>query len=196
MSTKQSSPLKPSVDTELPSLPKIERLSPLQFPTFQQLVEEDRASQQVASSPTPKKLNDLFDGMLGDLTPLLTDYQDHPEKYGAETHDLLEQLTHGSKSLEQLSTMERTLLNRATFDFFQAVPKKPEVPTAPAVEEKDDVLDELEKTAEAELDGDTDMLRDDEANEFAGIADAKKPEAPIPGVDVPTTELPAYWWLR
>lgn len=176
MSTKQSSQHTPSETMAPLSLPAIEPPSPPQFPTFQQLVELDRESLQRTLAAPPRRLNDLFDGILGDLAPLLADYQTNPEKYGEETHELLEQLTHGSKLLEQLSANERVLLNRATFDFYQAVPPKKPVPLVKQAEAKDPA-DELEG---AESEG----------------ADAEKPEAPVPGVDVPVTELPAYWWLQ
>lgn len=175
MSTRQSSPLTPSETTELLSLPVIAPPSPPQFPTFQQLVELERES-QLSTPATTKKLNDLFDGMLGDLAPLLADYQVHPEKYGEETHVLLEQLTLGSKSLEQLTETERRLLNLATFDFYQAVPPKKPEPVVKQTKE-DDPADELE----------TDELED---------VDAEKPEAHDLGAGVPVTELPAYWWLQ
>lgn len=178
MSTKKSSQLTPSEITALPSLPVIEPPSPPLFPTFQQLVDQERES-LLTTPGRPKKLNDLFDGMLGDLAPLLADFQEHPEKYGEEVHELLGQLTLGSKSLEQLSESERRLLNLATFDFYQAVPKKAPEP--------------LVKEAEAELDGDIDEASDEEAR---AKTDAEKTEAPIPGVDVPETELPPYWWLN
>jgi hypothetical protein len=178
MNTKQKWPPASSEITALPSLPEIAPLSPPTFPTFQQLVEADRES---LSAPAPTRvLNDLFDGILGTLEPLLADFQEHPEKYSQETHELLGQLTHGSKSLEQLTAHERRLLNLATLDFYSATPpKKPEpiVKQAEAEPEEDEATDEL----------------DEEAEERRASKD--KGRGPIPGVDVPVTELPAYWWL-
>ncbi len=184
MSTKKSSLPKPFEGMEALSLPKIEPLSPLRFPTFQELVEADLATSRSPTSATPsKKLNDLFDGTLGTLDPLLADYQTTPEKYGVETHALLEQLIHGTKSLEQLSTTERRLLNLATLDFHSAYKPKPEQPRLPP-----------HQLAEEEADADTEDREYEE--EKTAHADTKKPEAPVPGVDVPATELPAYWWLQ
>lgn len=181
MSTKPKWPHEPSETTALPSLPKIEPLSPPTFPTFQQLVEADRVSLQSTSS-VPKKLNDLFDGILGTLEPLLADFQESPEKYGEETHELLGQLTLGSKSLEQLSPNERRLLNLATFDFYQAPKPKPPEP--------------LVKEAEAEDEEDEDPIDElDEEAEERRAAKNDKGRGPTPGLDVPVTELPAYWWL-
>ncbi len=175
---KKNSQDRPSESTEAFSLPEIEPLQPLRFPTFQQLVEEDRAAQ--SKTPAARPLNDLFSGMLGTLEPLLADYLAHPEKYGRETHDLLEQLTHGSKSLEQLTPSERRLLNLATYDFFQAVPQKKEPPLV-----KEAAPTDPEETAE-----ETEVEDDSGAEGDAGGS------GPVPGVDVPVTELPAYWWLR
>lgn len=175
MNTKPKWPREQSEITELPSLPAIEPLSPPAFPTFQQLVEADRVSPPAVSS---KKLNDLFDGILGTLDPLLTDYQASPEKYGEETHELLEQLTLGSKSLEQLSTNERRLLNLATFDFYQT-PK----PAPPLVKEAVAKVVDEEPTEDF-----------DEEAELRESAH-EKGRGPVPGLDVPVTELPAYWWL-
>lgn len=180
MNTKKSSPHAPSETMELRSLPAIEPLSPPQFPTFQQLVEASTESQPVTGSS--RKLNDLFDGMLGTLAPLLADYQETPEKYGEETRPLLERLTHGMTSLEQLSTTERMLLNRATFDYYQAPPPKVEPPKLQLSDEKT----ELEKLAEFEEEFE---VEDDVTTETKG-------PGPVPGVDVPVTELPAYWWLN
>ncbi len=180
MSTKKSSPHALSETMELRSLPAIEPPSPPQFPTFQQLVEAATESQPATGSS--RKLNDLFDGMLGTLDPLLADYRETPEKYGEETHALLEQLTHGMTSLERLSTTERMLLNRATFDYYQSVPPKIEAPKPQPTESES----ELEKLAEYEEEVE---VTDDAPSETKG-------PGPVPGVDVPVTELPAYWWLN
>lgn len=183
MNTKLSSPPKPFETMELLSLPKLEPPSPLRFPTFQEIVESELANLSPTLPTPPTKTNDLFGGMLGTLDPLLADYQATPEKYDVATHALLEQLIHGIKSLEQLSTTERALLNIATLDFFSAVKPKAEPPRllpAESVEEEADPGGEEEQP---------------EYEKYAHT-DAKKPEAPVPGVDVPMTELPAYWWLQ
>lgn len=175
MTTKPPSPSKPSSEFLREYLPELEAPSFPKFPTFAELVE---AEQKSPPTTAPKKLNDLFDGILGDLTPLLSDYARCPEKYGEETHPLLEQLTSGSKSLEQLSENERRILNLATFDFYQVDPPKKEAARPPLVKESS-AKDGLELEEE---------LRDEEP-ETQG-------PGPRPGIDVPETELPAYWWLR
>ena len=177
MNTKPKWPQEQSEITGLPFLPALEPPSPPAFPTFQQLAEADRASPPPTSSV--KKLNDLFDGILGTLDPLLADFQASPEKYGEETHELLGQLILGTKSLEQLSPNERRLLNLATFDYYQTPKPKPSATLVKeaAGNEDEELTDEF----------------DEEAEERA--AENEKGRGPIPGVDVPVTELPAYWWL-
>jgi len=165
MNTKPSSEELPSSIVNLPSLKPLEALTPPKFQTFDELVEEDRKEQL---HPQTRKEMDLFDGILGDPTLLVSDYQRHPEKYGAETHGLLEQLMQGSKSIERLTTHERRLLNLATFDYYQAVPPKKEVPKPTKTPDR----------------------------RAAKQREAPKKEKPRPGVDVPVTELPAYWWLQ
>lgn len=168
MTTKRSLPKTPSESTELTSLPKIEPPSPLKFPTFAELVELE---QNQPPTTGRRKMNDLFDGVLGDVTLLLADFQDHPEKYGKETHGLLEQLMSGSTSIEQLSASERRLLNLATFDYYQAVPRKQ--PDHPARAAATPQLTRRQRRIKQK---------------------AERPR-PRPGIDVPVTELPAYWWM-
>ena len=182
MNTKRSSQQKWPTGMEPLSLPVIAPPSPLRFPTFQELVEADANPSPTSGTPKPK-LNDLFDGILGTLDPLLADYQANPTKYGEETHQLLEQLIHGSSSLERLTTNERRLLNLATLDFYSATKPKAEAPRLPALE-----------APEEEADGEAEDDHDE--HEKNAHQDTKKPEAPVPGVDVPVTELPAYWWLQ
>lgn len=148
----------------LVELPSIQPPMPPAFPTFSELVEEE-----AKKTPTMrKKLTDLFDGTLGDLTPLVSDYQRNPEKYGAEAQELLEQLMHGCKSLERLNQSERLALNIATMDYHQPSRPKP----APA------------------------KMAKRSATRSKKPRKAKKRAEPRPGLDVPVTELPAYWWLR
>lgn len=157
MTTRSPSPPKPDC---LVGLPPIQPPMPPAFPAFEELVAEDAQRQP----PTAKKLSDLFDGTLGDLTLLVSDYQRSPEKYGEAEQALLEQLMHGSKSLGRLSSSERLILNMATLNYHQADRpqrvRKPDPPRKPT------------------------------------RAKPRKRQEPRPGLDVPVTELPAYWWLR
>jgi hypothetical protein len=169
----KSSPPAPSSATGALSLPEIKPTLPPHFPTFEELVEQDLLQQ---TTPAPKrKLLDLFDGILGDLSLLLTDFQEHPEKYGEEVHDLLEQLTRGSKSLEQLSASDRRLLNYAVFDFMQDSGPKPEVKKPRKLPTRKLVTKSKAKRRAAR------SLR----------KSASKTRKPGPA----TSELPAFWWL-
>lgn len=140
-----------------------EPLLPPTFPTLQELVMEQEIQQR--TPPSRHRLLDLFDGILGDLAPLLEDFNLHPEKYGVAQTQLLEQLASGSTSLEQLSPSDRLVLNLAVFDY-----SAPAVPAPPSQSKK----------ASAEDD-------DDEGYEN------EEPESQ--SEDVPETELPAHWWL-
>ena len=126
MTTKKPSSKELSPDSSLPflePLKPLEPLSPPTFPRFTDLVEEDAMRQ---TQPTKTRApTDLFSGFLGNHLPLIEDFQRHPEKYGTETHELLELLMHGSRSVEQLNANERRLLNLATLDYYQSTPKKP-----------------------------------------------------------------------
>lgn len=169
MNTKQPSVESLSIITAPTSLPPLETPQPPSFPTFTELVEEDLAQQE---TPRTKRLLDLFDGTLGDPTPLIVDYQKHPEKYGQEVHDLLEQLMQGSKSVEQLTKAERHLLNLATWDYYSAVPLKKDPPTTHG----------------------SNKARPKRPSRQRKVV--PKRAKPRPGADVPVTELPAYWWLQ
>jgi hypothetical protein len=107
---------------EMQSIRPPETLLPPVFPTLQELIVEQEIQQR--TPPTRQRLLDLFDGTLGDLAPLLEDFNLHPEKYGAAQTLLLEQLTSGSTSLEQLSKSDRSVLNLAVLDFNAPAPVK------------------------------------------------------------------------
>ena len=139
MSTKQSLPSMLQMESGLMRPP--EPLLPPVFPTLQELIVEQEIQQR--TPPTRQRLLDLFDGILGDLAPLLEDFSLHPEKYGAAQTQLLEQLMSGSTSLEQLSTMDRSVLNLAVLDFnTPATPKPPAPAKTAAAEEPNDYEDE------------------------------------------------------
>ena len=125
MPTKKPSLKEFSPDISLPFLGPLEPLappSPPTFPRFEDLVREETERQATTKT---KPLMDLVSAYLPDPSPLLEDFQKNPKRYGVETHELLGQLMQGSKSVEHLSPNERTLLNRATFDYFQTAPAKP-----------------------------------------------------------------------
>jgi hypothetical protein len=155
----------------LTSLPEVPPLEAPQFPTFQELVDLDATSMKATGN---RPLSDLFDGTLGDQTRLVEDFQRHPEKYGEESHDLLQRLASGSSSVDHLSPTDRRLLNLATFDFHQAVPpKKPPTPKKSTTSMQNKPLQRTGRFNKPKV----------------------KIQKPRPGVDVPVTELPVYWWL-
>jgi hypothetical protein len=138
MSTKESQPIE--LLTSLESIKPPEQLLPPAFPTMQELIMEQEIQQR--TPPSRQRLLDLFDGLLGDLAPLLEDFSLHPEKYGAAQAQLLEQLASGSMSLEQLTKNDRSVLNLAVFDYTTpAVPKPPAATKQAAAEEDDEDYD-------------------------------------------------------
>lgn len=169
MTTKQSSYSKPLKDLGIDSMNPPEPPSPPTFPTLQELALE--AEIAARTPPTRRRLLDLFDGTLGDLAPLLADFSLHPEKYGADQTQLLEQLASGSISVERLNPSQRLVLNLAVLDFLKATPleEPPTRKTKQAAAESEDLdADESYKNEEPETQ---------------------------PG-ESPETELPAHWWLQ
>jgi hypothetical protein len=139
MSTKKSLPS--TLLTSLESIRPPEPLLPPVFPTLQELAIEQEIQQR--TPPTRKRLLDLFDGTLGDLAPLLADFSLHPEKYGADQTQLLEQLASGSTSLEQLSPTDRLVLNLAVLDYNAPIVQKTAAQSKkPATQESSDYNDE------------------------------------------------------
>lgn len=169
MATRKRTSTTKSADPSLFELPRLASLQPPTFPSFKELAARDRTEQ--LQPPKSRRLLDLFDGTLGDLTQLLEDFHRFPDKYGKESQGLLEQLASGSKSVEQLNPHDRRLLNLATFDYHQApAPKKP---------------DPVQRAASLAKGTTTRRRR----------VKSSKIEKPRPGIDVPVTELPAYWWM-
>lgn len=156
----------------LPSIPNLLPPEPPQFPSFKELVELDRAEQ--LQPQKTRRLSDLFDGTLGDPTLLVADFQRHPEKYGEESQEFLGQLASGTKSIKHLTSHERHLLNLATFDYYQTPTPKPKVTTA--------------QRAATKLTG--------KPTRRKRIRRKVQKPKPRPGVDVPVTELPVYWWMQ
>ena len=156
---------------ELTKLPELQPQEAPRFPTFQELVDLDATTSKETES---RRLSDLFDGTLGDQTRLVDDFQRHQEKYGEECHDLLQRLASGNLSVEQLSQNDRRLLNLATFDFHQAAPPK----KAPTIKKPGTSMQAKPRRR-------------------TGLFNKARVQTqkPRPGIDVPVTELPAYWWL-
>ena len=154
----------------LTCLPEIQPPIFPEFPTFQELVKQHEES---SSETVSRRLSDLFDGTLGDQTRLVEDFQKYPEKYGEECRELLQRLESGSASVKHLNPNDRRLLNLATLDYHQSVPpKKSPTPENSTAKESRPV------------------------QRVQRVKRQKPPiERPRPGLDVPVTELPVYWWL-
>jgi hypothetical protein len=153
-------------------LPEVPPLEAPQFPTFQELVDLEATTTRETGS---RRLSDLFDGTLGDQTRLVEDFQRNPEKYGEECHGLLRRLESGSSSVDHLSPEDRRLLNLATFDFHQTAP-----PKKPATTPKKSPVSMQAKPRQR-------------TGRFNKVR--VETQKPRPGIDVPVTELPVYWWL-
>lgn len=174
MSTKHSQHSRLLKELGLDSMKPLEPLLPPVFPTLQELAMEQEIAAR--TPPTRQRLLDLFDGTLGDLAPLLEDFSLHPEKYGADQTQLLQQLESGSTSLELLNPNQRLVLNLAVLDFNSPVPfvESPQLP----------------KTASgSSSDEDEEYSTEEESEEYKH----KEPEAQSD--EMPETELPTHWWL-
>lgn len=108
----------------LPSLPEN------QFPTFQELVD-----QELIEPPEPSQNSGLFFQLVGDPAVLYREYLDDPDRFDEEAGLLLQQLYSGLKTLEQLDPEEAEILNRATAEYAQYSPKqeKPSGPQRPSL---------------------------------------------------------------
>src|SRR5215510_15870275 len=100
----------------LPSLPFLQPLQAERFPTFQELVEKDRAG--MGSPALPPKRGGLFQALLGNPAILHAALLDRPDAYDPKLLPLLLQLRTGKK-LEELTPEEIALLDAATLEFVQ-----------------------------------------------------------------------------
>lgn len=170
MTTKQSQHYKLLKELGLDSMKPLEPPLPPVFPTLQELVTEQEIAARTPS--TRHRLLDLFDGTLGDLAPLLEDFSLHPEKYGVDQTQLLEQLASGSTSLELLNPSQRLVLNLAVLDFNCPVPN----------------VEPVQQKTASKQDNDEDEVEENEEH--------KSEESEAQPGEVPETELPTHWWLR
>lgn len=143
-------------------------LSPLSFPKFHELV--NPKTFEVARETGPavsSQPQGLFNGLLrDDFTVLYQDATENPGKYDEQTLGLLMQLVQGATKVRELTESERRLLDKATIDFASYVPPKP----PPRKEPPAPTRASSDKTPVS--------------------------APPIPGIDVPETDTPAYWWLQ
>lgn len=168
MSTKSSELLNLQPQLELPFLKPLSSPSFQKFPTLYELANETQQTQR------PREVG-LFEGLLGNPAVLYEDVLKSPGKYDERVSQVLAELTSGSKNLSALSTEERGLLDQAVLDYSQ-VSRKPVTPTPRA-----SVSSSTSK---------------EKAPTRARKSRRTKAEEPRPGIDVPVTELPAFWWLR
>jgi hypothetical protein len=171
-SLKRRSNYSPSLatTTSSESLLRLEALPSLKFPKWDEIVDkktfEVLIPHELGEAPKPQG---LFSALLKDHVEILaTDAIEEPEKYNPEAVELLNEMLGGKKSPQSLTDSERRLLDQATLDFATYTPRKQAVP-APSRALPARAAKETESTEDAE---------------------------PIPGVDVPVTEAPAFWWLR
>lgn len=141
------------------------------FPTFQGSPSFPTLNQLALELPTPEQKPSLglFESLLNNPAILYEDFLKDPTKYDPALEKLLMELATGNKQVRTLLPADRMLLDVATLEYAQAPrPKPPAKPAAQAPTTDDDVVEEWTSTKE---------------------------QKPRPGIDVPVTELPAYWWL-
>jgi hypothetical protein len=151
-------------------LPRAEPPLPYAFPM---VAEQLKMLEESTLTPLARRpVVDIFDGLLGDLAPLLADFSLHPQKYGELQGQLLERLASGSTSLMLLTPSERQFLNLAVLDY--AGPNPVALPPPSVVPAKE----------EAEEAPDPDELSQEEQD-----LEAERSEALHDAV------LPTFWWL-
>lgn len=135
------------------------------FPRFREMVHPTTFELAEPIAET-KRPQGLFAGLLSGHTEVLfEDATAHPEKYDASVVPLLTAILQGERKQGELTEQELHLLDKATLDFATYVPPAPTKKAPVAVVRKRLAVVEAEE------------------------------EPPTPGIDVPVTDLPAYWWL-
>lgn len=152
-------------------LPRVEAPLPPAFPTLTEQLKTLEESAVTLSARRP--VVDIFDGLLGDLSPLLEDYSLYPQKYGELQSQLLERLASGSTSLRLLTPSEKQFLNLAVLDY--AGPNPVDLPTPSAAPAP---------PKEAADDSGPDELSQEEQD-----LETEKSEA------LRDAALPTFWWL-
>jgi hypothetical protein len=148
----------------------LEAYPSLTFPKWDEIVDpktfEVLIPHEMGEAPEPQG---LFSALLKDHVEILaTDALEGPDKYNPQAVELLNEMLDGKKSTKSLTDTERKILDQATLDFASYTPPK-QVPTQPVRALPVRAVKAREDTEDAD---------------------------PTPGVDVPVTEAPAYWWLK
>ena len=149
----------------------LEPLAPLlapSFPKFHELVNPKtfEVAREVGPSVSSQPQG-LFNGLLrDDFATLYQDATENPSKYDEQTVGLLMQLMQGAIKVRELTEAERRLLDKATIDFASYVSPK----AAPKKVPPPPAQTSSDKTPVT--------------------------APPTPGIDVPETDTPAFWWLQ
>jgi hypothetical protein len=126
----------------------VQPIPPLKFPTLAELASEPEPQAQQAR---PQSLFSL----IGDPAALFNDLLSYPDKYERGTDELLQQLVHGQKKVDELDERDRNLLNAAVLSFVQTPRRRaPELPKSrkPELELEEAELDEHGAPIPTELD--------------------------------------------
>jgi len=124
----------------------------------------------------------LFSQLVRDPRILYREYLEEPERFNEETGDLLHRLVAGQQKLEDVSSAERDLLNRATVELAQHSSKPSSPPPSPDTHsvpfESSD-----EEFGETEMPWETSGLEE--------VPELPQMEAPE---DLPNA--PTFWWRK
>lgn len=166
--------------TSLPSLPA---LTPIKFPTFQELVDTDAAT--LGTPASKPAVVGAFKALLGTPEILHAAWLDNPEAYDPRLGPVLHLLLTGT-TLDQLSPEQLELLNQATLEFAQYRPPPKQPAPLPVLPVKSSEPDDP--------DGDADE-RDLEWN--GGSGERTRAVAAPTVTDIERLgAVPTRWWER
>jgi hypothetical protein len=136
------------------------------FPSFNELVEQDR----IKPEPVSARRFGLFETLLGgNVQALKADLDQYPDKYQPELAGLLELLLAGAKTLRDLTDQERALLDAAVIDYASSPKPKQPVSVRPRL-----------------------TTHEEPQTRQRPAEDEPRPGVDVPA----DLEMPAYWWLR
>ncbi len=179
-------PMKPTLDPEssspdfLAPIADVRAPDPLQFPEFPTLA--SLLSHAAGGAPPPllrlsetkppSEPTSLFQGLLGgNLSTLVADSTDHPERYTEETQLFLSELGTGTRTLANLTPADKVRLDSAVVDFASyRPPQLPPRPLPPALERAHSRAPNNPYTP--------------------GLADGRAPQVEIAGAP-----MDSYWWV-
>jgi len=145
------------------------------FPTVEELldVQNPHPFLRLAPSPPPRPASfGLLQELLGGrLDVLVTDAALHPDRYDADTKELLQALGDDATKMQKLDPTEQQILNRAVIDYAAFKPRAAPPPPRPAPKPKQTVLEKME---------------------YGDEEDEREPGKEEQG---PGNVLSKYWWL-